>query len=266
MHSRPQTSLSSSKRGFTLLELLSVVAIMAIVMGLLGLSLRSMQGPSTQVAATQVASALSLARQIAISRNADTRFVIYGRTNATTANDLPAESWRYWTVVMTNKDMPNPEANVWIMQREWEKLPEGTVFLDVAAGAYGTINESPISATVGIPFAPVFQLIVGDRTQSWKGFASFGTFNISSPDNPDISFQVLTEVPAIGYKSSGEAVECRGVSSGSGLGNHGVIAVRVADGVSTDEGQIVLRSTNNYYYIETDRFGRVRVRARESFR
>jgi hypothetical protein len=42
--------------------------------------------------------------------------------------------------------------------------------------------------------------------------------------------------------------------------------VRVALGAVTPDNRITLKATNNYYYIETDVRGRVRVRSPESFR
>lgn len=250
------------------MELLAVVAIMAIVMAVLGLSLRNMQGPSTQIAAAQVASGLSFARQLAISRNADTRFVIFGSTTGATGAGLPAENWRYWTVIVTNKDIPNPAANIWIMQKEWERLPEGTVFLNIASMAYSTINALDIvGISVGQPFRPQLSTALVTATDEWKGFVSYGTFNVSSPNNPGVSAFTLTQVPAIGYQGTGQARECKGTSRGSPIsGGQQTIAVRMAEGTSTSAGEIVLRSLINFYYVETDNFGRVRVRSRESYR
>jgi len=256
-------------RGFTLVELLSVVAIMAIVMGVLGLSLRNMQGPSTQIAAAQVASGLSLARQIAISKNADTRFVIYGSRTGFTGPGLPPESWRYWTVAVTNKNILNPAANIWIMQKEWEKLPEGVVFLDIASGlSYRTMAENTIGASLGTPFTPDFRAnFAGGGTEAWKGYTSYGDLNLSAPDSPANISLTLSQVPVVGFSPTGEAVKSVGTLTPQKLGNqHGALAVRVAEGASMPNGEITMRSIVNYYYVETDRLGRIRVRNRESYR
>ena len=252
---------------FTLVELLAVVAIMAIVMGILGVSLRNMQGPSTGVAAAQVASGLSLARQIAISKNTETRFVVYGSPTGATGAGLPPESWRYWTVISSNKNIANPADNIWVMEKEWEKLPEGVVFLNLATGAYSTIAGDPIGATVGAAFSPQMNTNVTSGNE-WRFFQSYGTFRVSAPSAPDQDRFTLTGMPVIGYLSSGEAVASAGTSRGERLplGTGQTAAIRVAEGVAGDNGSISLRSTNNYYYVETDKFGRVRVRARESFR
>jgi prepilin-type N-terminal cleavage/methylation domain-containing protein len=247
---------------FTLVELLAVVAIMAIVMGVLGLSLRNMQGPSTQVAAAQVASGLSLARQIAISKNTETRFVIYGSASGATGAGLPPESWRYWTVISSNKSATN---NMWVMEKEWEKLPEGVVFLNIATGGYSTIEGDPVNgASIGQPFTPRFGTGNVTDGQEWTLFASFGTFGVSAGG----ASNTLTSVPVVGYLPTGEAVANGGTSRAQRLGltTGQTAAVRVAEGFAGTDGTIRLLSTNNWYYVETDKFGRVRVRARESYR
>jgi hypothetical protein len=152
------------------------------------------------------------------------------------------------------------------MEKEWEKLPEGVVFLNLATGAYSTINEDPIGATIGQAFSPSMNTNVTANNE-WRFFQSFGTFQVSAPAAPASTVFTLTQVPVVGYKGTGEAVECKGTSRGVGLSSQAqTMGLRVAEGISTPSGQVILRSTNNYYYVETDKFGRVRVRARESYR
>lgn len=250
---------ATARAGFSLVELLAVVAIMAIIMTVFGMSL-NVRGPSTQVAAGQVASGLSLARQIAISRNADTRFVVYGSPSGATGPGLPQESWRYWTVLRTNRDNPN---NMWIMEKEWEKLPNGVVFLNIANGNYNTINVDPVGATVGTPFSPIMQSNIGANSE-WRGFETFSSFNVASPRSPGNTAFTLANVPAVGFRGTGEVITADGVRLGGNTAR--AIGVRVADGVATPSGQITLKATNNFYYVEADQAGRVRVRARESYR
>jgi prepilin-type N-terminal cleavage/methylation domain-containing protein len=91
-----------NRAGFTLVELLSVVAIMAIVMAALGYAVSNMGGPAPQVAAAQVASGLSLARQYAVAKNLETRFLICN-LDGSSGSGLPPESWRYWSIIQTNR-------------------------------------------------------------------------------------------------------------------------------------------------------------------
>lgn len=256
--------IAKPKSGFSLVELLTVVAIMAIIMVALGMSL-NVRGPSTQVAAAQVSSGLSLARQIAISRNSDTRFVIYGSQTGPT-NGLPAESWRYWTVIRTNRDKAG---NNWIMEKEWEKLPNGVVFLNIATGTYNTINVDPISLQVGTAHSPVISSNISANSE-WTGFDSFGTFNVAAPATPDTVAFTLTDAPSIGYRGTGEAVTGDGTqiskAKNAGANSPRAMGVRMIEGAVTPTGQILIKATNNTYTVEADMQGRLRVRARESYR
>jgi len=253
-----------TSEGFTLVELLSVVVIMAIMMSVLALALRNMTGPSTQVAAAQVASGLSLARQIAVSRATDTRFIIYpGSSSAASDPTLPSEAWRYWTVVSSNRDQ---QGGAWIMEKEWERLPAGAVFLNIAVGAYSTINEDPIRAKIGQPFSPVMRANIGSGNE-WQGYESFGSFQVGvRPTNASLSVPVafdIRDVPAIGFNMSGGAT----LASGAPLTAGGqAVGLRIAEGSVTPDRQILLKTTNNYHYVETDKVGRIRVRARETYR
>jgi prepilin-type N-terminal cleavage/methylation domain-containing protein len=249
------------RAGFTLVELLAVVAIMAIVMSILGYAVSNMGGSATQVAASQVASGLSLARQLAVSKNTETRFVIANLDGATGAA-LPQESFRHWTVVVSNRG-----GNTWTMAKEWEKLPVGVVFLNIATSAYNTINEDPIGAVVGQPFRPLLNTNIASG-QEWSGFTSFGSFSVSAPSSSNSVAFSMVNAPAIGYKSTGEAVACTGGggSAGFGINTGQCAAVRLAPGSSTANGEIILRSIRDYYYVETDKRGRIRARPPESYR
>lgn len=242
-------------RAFTLVELLSVVAIMAIIMGALGYSISNMGGPSTQVAAAQVASGLSLARQYAVAKNLETRFIICNLQGAT-GPGLPPESWRYWTVIQTNRG-----SNNWTMLKEWEKLPGGVVFLNLVQSGYDTINDPGITgASVGTPFKPTCSASAGSDGQEWKVFESFT--NYSQIKVGDSTFR-LGDTPSIGYRGVGEAVLASGKSVGSA---NQAMAIRVAQGAVNQNNEIILKATNNYFYVETDKRGRVRVRSKESYR
>lgn len=255
---RNNRSSRGNRAAFTLVELLSVVAIMAIVMGALGMAINNMGGPSVQVAAAQVASGMSLARQYAVAKNLETRFIICNTNGIRSTNPaaVPPESWRYWTVIQTNRG-----SNSWTMLKEWEKLPAGVVFLNLVQIGYDTINDPGIiGANVGTPFRPALSASPASDGQEWKVFESFTNY---SQVKVGASTVTLNDTPSIGYRGVGEAVLASGKSVGSAAQT---IAVRVAPGAVTPDSQIVLKSTNNYFYIETDKRGRVRVRSKESYR
>lgn len=219
-----------------MVELLTVVAIMAIIMGVMVVSIQGMQRPGLQTAAAQVASGLSLARQLAITRNTTAAFIIATNTNSP---GMPAEPFRYWAVIYSNRG-----SNNWTLHKDWEKLPEGAVFLQtlpgIGSGSYKPIsfNAFPSGAAPGAPFVP--SSFSNALTFSVKA----GSANLNFPGSPTISFA------SDGSAATGSAV-----------------AARLADGAVNSSGQVILRNTNRYFFVETDaNTGRVRVRAPESYR
>jgi len=253
-------------RAFSLVELLTVVAIMAIIMSILGYAIGNMGGSATQVAAAQVASGLSLARQLAVAKNTETRFVIANLQSADGAG-LPQESFRYWTVIMTNKKAANPGENSWLMMKEWEKLPQGAVFLNIANRSYNTINEAKIAAAPGEAFTPIFSTNSIPSAQEWSGFASYGAFQLALKENPSVVVARLsTNTPAIGFNGIGGALACLASSRGTLPASGRPVAVRVAAGAVDQEGKIIVKNANSYAYVEADSRGRIRVRNPESYR
>jgi prepilin-type N-terminal cleavage/methylation domain-containing protein len=227
-------SASARRQAFSLVELLTVVAIMAVVMGLVAVGVSGMQRPGLQTAAAQVSSGLSLARQLAITRNTTAAFIVATTTNGA---GMPAEPFKYWSVASSNRGL-----NTWTLRKDWEKLPDGAVFLESLGGAVGgynpiTANPFPAGVTVGQPSVPV-------------SFANRMTFSVQAGAST-VSF---ANSPAILFNSDGSA-------------SNNAIAVRLADGAVNGSGQVILRSTNRYYFVETDAtVGRIRVRAPESYR
>jgi prepilin-type N-terminal cleavage/methylation domain-containing protein len=247
--------------GFTLVELLAVVAIMAVVMGILGVSLRQAQGPVTRVAAAQVASGFSLARQVAIARNTEARFVIAPVSGAP-GSGLPGEPFRYWAVIYSNKSA-SAATNSWIMEKDWESLPNGAIFLNLATTSYNTINWDEISIAgnqIGVPRTPQLRPDVAE--QEWQSFSSFGPHNITfSTNSVGTNAALVSILPYVAFRPDGRAR----FSAGAGASQSG--AVRVAQGSASAPDRIALATTNDAFYIETDQvFGKVRVRGREAYR
>jgi len=235
-----------------------VVAIMAIVMGVVGVSMRQMQGPTTRVGAGQLASGLSLARQTAIARNTDARLVIAAR-GGSPQDGLPEEPWRYWAVVYSNRQSSTP--NLWVLEKDWEKLPQGCVVLNIAGQNYSTINWDAIGAKVGTPFTPLFG--DGSANSEWNYFSSFGDMRVAYPKEPNSPRATWTRFPFVAFDARGNAT----VGSKGSIGTGRAIGLRLAEGVADTSGRITLRSTNNAYYVETDaNMGKVKVRGREDYR
>ena len=228
---RSPSARLASQQGMSLIELLVVAAIISMMAGLLALGLKGMKAPAIQGAASQVTSGLSLARQLAISKNTKAALLI----ETSSANGRVP--FRYWSVVYSNKGSGN-----WTIAKKWESLPEGAVFVEVLSGNYSAIKKNNItgSPSLGQPFTPI-GLTTSDFTISPSTTSS--------------------NLPAIMFASDGAATSG---NSTTALTN---AAIRIAGGVTETNGQVTLTSTNQYYFVETDGIvGRIRMRAPESYK
>jgi prepilin-type N-terminal cleavage/methylation domain-containing protein len=252
-------------KAFTLIELMAVVAIMAIVFGLFAMSLSQLRGPTVQLAANQVASGLSLARQIAIAQNTEARFVISGMDDSF----MPEEPYRYWTIISSNRG----GNNLWVMEREWEPLPLGAVFLNLSANNYAGVTWPAIPATQkGSAFEPDFNSTSSTLADAWKMFQSFTSeqTRISFRNEPDVVGETWPiNLPYIAFRPDG------GVRvSGSGArifdaaaSSSRLVGLRVVEGRSLPEsGEIVIDNPDGARFVEVhDITGRVVVRRREDY-
>ncbi len=221
------------RNGFSLIELLTVVAIMALVMGLIAIAITGMGRPGLQTAASQVASGMSLARQLAISKNTSAAFIIADKTGV----NLPMQPFKYWTVAVSNRATTN-----WSIQKDWERLPEGVVFLQLKGNNYNTrnVNPYPPDSVIGTPYTPA-------------DFVNFRPYSGYFGNNTGATFN-LSSMPAIVFQPNGSATT-------------GAVAVRLADGTVDASNKVILRNTTRYMFVETDAsVGRIRVRTPESYR
>jgi type II secretory pathway pseudopilin PulG len=212
----------------SLIELLVVAAIISMMAGLLALGLKGMKSPAIQGAASQVTSGLSLARQLAITKNTKAALFIAMDTNN---GRIPL---RHWAVgYLTNK-----LKDEWTLKngKKWEPLPEGTFFLEsVTNRSY----NSPMPKALGEVFVASKDYFKGGGTKL-------------------ISIESADAYPCITFSSDGAAAI---------TGNATAIAIRIASGVADTNGDVTLTSTNQYYFVETDSIvGRIRMRAPESYR
>lgn len=217
-----------TRAAFSLVELLVVVAIISIMAAILGLGLKGMKSPAIQSAASQVTSGLSLARQLAITKNTKAALLI--ETNSVNGR-VP---FRYWAVVYSNTSTTN-----WTLAKKWEALPEGAVFVEALSGNYSSILMNNISGSPvpGAMYSP----------------SDFITNNFKI-----LPSTILSNLPCIMFSSDGAA---------SITGNSTTAAIRIAGGVVDTNGVVTLTSTNQYYFVETDSIvGRIRMRAPESYK
>lgn len=156
----------------SLVELLVVVAIISMMAGLLALGLKGMKSPAIQGAASQVTSGLSLARQLAISKNTKAALFI---ANDTDNGRIP---YRHWAVGYSNRLTGN-----WTVAKKWEPLPEGAFFLESVTN---TITKPLISKSLGQTFTPIA-----------SDFVNFATITMDS--------KAFTSLPCIMFASDGAA-------------------------------------------------------------
>jgi len=253
VHPRRRAS-TRADGGFTLVELLAVAAIMVVVMGILAASLSQAQSRGVQMAASQVASAMGVARQTAITRNTDAMFIISPLAGNTPTSIYPPEPYRYWAVVYSNRG-----SNNWTLATDWSPLPNGTVFAGLVAQGHNTITWSPDGSLPppGTAFSP---RVAPSRLGEWQYFNNFTNFNLAwSGGSAD-----LTAIPFIGFKPGGQGYARNMVGGGTPPRN---MAIVLAEGSVVNGNQLSLRSTNNITHVETEsRGGRIVVRPRESYR
>ena len=218
----------SSSPAFSLVELLVVMAIIGMMVGLSALAVSGMRAPAVQHGADQVMSGLSLARQIAITKNTQAALLI--ATN--TSSGFPAEPYRYWAVVFSNRSTAN-----WSFAKDWEALPNGAFFLDTRGQSgfdYSSIGGNPL-------------------TNYSQGTIQPTNFATSSFTINGTAISGAT-IPCIQFKSDG--------TKASG----GAEAIRIAQGAISG-GNATITSLKQYYVVETDiRTGRIRMRSPESYR
>ena len=203
------------------------MAIIGMMVCLSAVAVQGMSASTVQKAASQVMSGLSLARQVAITKNTQAALLIADQTNS----GFPSEPFRYWSLVYSNKS-----SGKWEMAKDWEELPPGTFILETrkTGSDYNAISGNPLSADYAI----------GAVTPDKFSYASF-SINGTSIAN--------TDIPCIQFNSSGAVL--------TNVGN----AIRIVVG-SVLRGNATLTSTNLYYFVETDKtIGRIRLRSPESY-
>jgi prepilin-type N-terminal cleavage/methylation domain-containing protein len=233
---RTRSRSESGKRAFTLVELLSVVAIMATVMGILAISLSQTQGRAVQVAAAQVASGLGVARQAAINMNTQSAFVIAPTPAGASAGLLPEEAYRHYAILYSNKTTGN-----WILAKDWEALAPGAVFFSILKTDYSPINWP----TADKMNPPVFQ----ERTTK--------EMKVSLRETPTKAVGTLSNnTPVIMFNPDGGATRALGQG----------MAIGLAEGSSDPSGKLVIRSSDNIAYVEVDPIiGKAVVKMREAY-
>ena len=211
------------------------MAIIGMMVGLSAVAVQGMRAPAVQQASDQVMSGLSLARQIAITKNTQAAFLIANQINTGFPTNGP---FRHWSVVYLNKGTTGN----WTIAKDWEELPNGAVFSELlttsGASQYNPLTKNPFNILAGQTL-PAANLSPGNSTTN----LSISSGNYSA---------TITNTPSIRFSSAGAAT-------------NGAIAVRISPG-SSSGGNATITSTNQYFIIETDtKTGRIRMRSPESY-
>lgn len=126
-----KTSTTNTARAFTLVELLTVMAIMVLLIGLVASALRYSRGPSLTSAGQKLSSLLAVARQNSIAKNALTAVVLLGQQGT-------EADFRTFTLLEYR-----PDQGKWKQISPWEKLPQGVVVDCGNSGASTFLANSP---------------------------------------------------------------------------------------------------------------------------
>lgn len=258
---------TGAKDGFTLVELLAVVAIMGIMAGVAAVSLRGLRAPAIVNAANEVASAMKSARQMAIASGRKTIVAF-----PIAANGLTTNIFRSYAIF---EEVPPGEATTqaspsggyftntttapWYVARtDWRTIPDGVVFCNLSTQYYNPLSGDGFgSMRVGVPYARSAQ--TGSAGNEWQFFTSFANVEVRREDSANSPLATLANVPFLGFYPNGRAY-----FANSGNLRWGA-AIRLTLGF-VQGNQVAVTDTNNYYVVETDpTVGRVRVKSRDSY-
>lgn len=146
------------RRAFTLVELLTVMAIIALMVSIAGLSMRSVRGSAVKQGASQLKNHLTLARARAIGDRTKVCVVFsQGANTGATARPLTT----YGICILTNRMEGSSTASTnWVYLGGWFSLPSGAFFPPAQITSLGTVslpfptNRGPATALNCIQIKP----------------------------------------------------------------------------------------------------------------
>lgn len=120
--------LYSSGRGFTLIEVLVVIAIITILLTLGSFGLRNLTKTSGITAALPVAESLFVeARELAVGRATNTRVLIHATVDASDEYHR-VRYLKYMAIAYEEQDEDGNGTGVWILSSQGTELPQGVYF------------------------------------------------------------------------------------------------------------------------------------------
>lgn len=155
----------SSRRGFSIVELLTVVAIVAVLSTIVGVGTGSKPGRQLESTGLKAANVLELARQNSMSRDAMTAVVLTkGNTPQMSVFELRP---RADGLALTSAD--------WVQVGRWEALPDGIVV------DKDTFTEGTATTTPAPPIPRVKGQTVAPTAFSYTTFLPSGRLADSTP-------------------------------------------------------------------------------------
>jgi len=129
-----------NKSAFTLVELLAVIAIMAILLSITIASFQNIKGKGLNAALTPLSSTLRLARQYAVSQRTTTYVVFPGERDVIYGNEPEQvkKAGKAYAVIASNRT-----SHVYEYIANWDYLPQGVTFITDDAYAGG---ETPFNS------------------------------------------------------------------------------------------------------------------------
>jgi prepilin-type N-terminal cleavage/methylation domain-containing protein len=260
--------------GFSLVELLVVVAIMGMLAGVAAVSLRGLRSPALASAANEVSSAMKTTRQMAVASGRKMLLVFPSDTSATNIGAVPLRSYAIFEQLDPGFETREPPAYthpetanqpVFLAKTDWRKLPEGIFFCNFASNGHAPIAGDPFTGGGFVLGNPVRRqnLLPGSvpNGTEWQYFMSFVTnLPIGRPGSPGTVLTTLNNVPFVGFLPNGRAFYTRSDF-------YNPAGLRLVQGFVQNQDALAVTDTNSFYYIEVDSgTGRIRVRSRDSYR
>lgn len=259
--------------GFTLVELLAVVAIMGILAGVAAVSLRGLRSPALASSANQVASAMKMTRQMAVASGRKMLMVFPSNTSANNLGAVPLRSYAIFEQLDPGFETREPPAYthpetanqpVFLARTDWRKLPEGIFFCNFVSNGHAPMAGDPFSGGGFVLGNPVRRqnLLPGSvpNGTEWQYFMSVTNLPIGRPTNPATVLATLNNVPYVGFLPDGRAFYTRSEF-------YNPAGLRLVQGFVQNQDALAVTDTNSFYYIEVDSVtGRIRVRSRDSYR
>ncbi len=136
----------SSRRGFSLIELLAVITIIAIMAAVIGINLKPNEGASLRAAQASATSMFQAARTVASMRRTEARVIIFKKGSG---EDAEGKFLRYMGVVYWDD-----ENQTWVPANSGMYLPAGVYYIPNDYSSAGVQTGDEVSTLLASETAP----------------------------------------------------------------------------------------------------------------